>query len=475
LYPVTAFFENNEEISMISLLEIWDRAQNGKLVNEKEWNMGLFHKLTELTKKYDIRRKKDEWINTDEEVLDRVFEAAIEFISGFGVYCRDLRRVIRFSEEEVRQAVEAAPSEITVGAGNEKATINHMDVEDKRIRNVLGGGHMGFSHDLIPLVVKNLVETLPRIDYMEGMNFKEIDGREINNVGLASYAHVKAIEAQKEGLRMAGKPGIAIALYPISTAPVCMTSPIGMKNGLRKTDGVMLSVLPDFKIESGFITAAIIYEEFGAKLRVNGSDGFCGGSFVGSPQNAIIENVAKAIAAWMCYGDTLHNATVKHTDSLAGKYCIFGDISWASSVATQTIARKTNFIGFADGGFAHELGSLESFKTITVKAIRGTVSGANIWVVRNFTPPINCGISPLETLFYIEVADAVVKSGIKREEANNIVTDWVEELDRNRAPEKKGITITDVWDLDKGEPTKEQKDKYESIKDELRKRKLPID
>jgi hypothetical protein len=460
---------------MIDFVEIWDRAQKGKLVDEKEWNMGLFRKLSELTKKYDIKRNKDEWINTDDRVLDRAYEAAIEFITDFGVYCRDLRRVIYFSEDEVQEAVTTAPSEITVGEGKEKRTITHKDVEDPRERNVLGGGHVGFSHDLIPLVVKNLAEILPRIDYMEGMNFKEIEGRKIDNLGIASYAHIKAIEAQREGLKMAGKPGFAVALYPISTAPVCMTSPIGMENGLRKTDGVMLSVLPDLKIESGFITAAIIYEEYGAKLRVNGSDGFCGGTFVGSPENAIVENVAKSIAAWLCYGDVMHNVTVKHTDTLAGKYHIFGNISWCSSVATQTIAKNTNFIGFADGGFAHELGSEESLKEIAVKAIRGTVCGANIWVVRNFTPPENCGVSPLEILFYIEVADAVVKAGMRREEANEIVKDWVTELDRKKAPEKKGTTITDVFDLDKGEPLKEQKEKYERIKDELRGRNLPID
>ena len=81
----------------------------------------------------------------------------------------------------------------------------------------------------------------------------------------------------------------------------------------------------------------------------------------------------------------------------------------------------------------------------------------------------------MEILFYIEVADAVVESGITRDEANNLVLDWVKELDRIKAPPKKGVTITDVYDLNKGVPTKEHKEKYESIKNELRKRNLPID
>ena len=67
---------------MNRFVDIWDRAQKGQLVGEKDWNMGLYRTLTELTKKYDITRKKDEWINTDDEILERVFQAAVEFLLG---------------------------------------------------------------------------------------------------------------------------------------------------------------------------------------------------------------------------------------------------------------------------------------------------------------------------------------------------------------------------------------------------------
>ena len=33
---------------MIGLTEIWGRAQRGEFVEEKDWNMGLFLKLTEF-------------------------------------------------------------------------------------------------------------------------------------------------------------------------------------------------------------------------------------------------------------------------------------------------------------------------------------------------------------------------------------------------------------------------------------------
>jgi methylamine--corrinoid protein Co-methyltransferase len=167
---------HREEAPMISLLDVWERAQDGPRVQEKDWNMGLFKKLTEVTKKYGIKRQGEELVNTDDEILDRAIEAAIEFVSTYGVYCRDLYRVIHFSEQEVREAILEAPSEIKVGEGNERTTITQKKIEDERKRNVCVGHHAPFSLDIGPLVTKCFA-LLPRVDYMEGFNFKEMEVR----------------------------------------------------------------------------------------------------------------------------------------------------------------------------------------------------------------------------------------------------------------------------------------------------------
>ena len=180
------------------------------------------------------------------------------------------------------------------------------------------------------------------------------------------------------------------------------------------------------------------------------------------------------MAAWLCYGDVLHNVTVKHTDMMGCKFHLFGDISWASSVASQTAAKKTNFIGLADGGYAFELGTLESLKALVSKIIRGTVSGANVWVIRNFAPPIDCGVSQMDILLAVEIADAVVEKGLSRQEADQLVQDWVEELDGKPVPPKQGTRVTDVFDLDAGKPTEAYYANYMYVKDELSKRGLPF-
>ena len=40
---------------MIGLLEVAERTQTGPSVEDKQWELALFAKITELTKRYEIR------------------------------------------------------------------------------------------------------------------------------------------------------------------------------------------------------------------------------------------------------------------------------------------------------------------------------------------------------------------------------------------------------------------------------------
>jgi hypothetical protein len=327
--------------------------------------------------------------------------------------------------------------------------------------------------DIGPLVAKNFAQ-LPRVDYLEGFNCREVEGREIDNPGLEAYAQIRAIQAMRDGISRAGKPGLAIALYPIHTRTSTLVAPIGHEFGLRNTDGVMLSPLPDFKIESGYITTALIYSQHGMNLIVDGSTGLCAGTYVGSPENAIIEDISKTIISWICYKATIHGTAVQHTSEMGGEMPVLDDVSWAWSVATQALSRHTNFITFNPSTFTNEIGTADSLKEIAITVIRGTVSGGNIWISKVHPAVINRGQTPLEMKFSIELSDAVINANIQRNDVIKLVGDWMKELHRKKIKPKKGTTITDIYDLTKGEPREPYFEVYDSIKNELRRRGLPL-
>lgn len=66
---------------MLSLLDVAERAQKGPKMEENIWNMGIFSKMNELVKRYDIRVPKDcAFFNEDDEVVEKVFQAAIDYL-----------------------------------------------------------------------------------------------------------------------------------------------------------------------------------------------------------------------------------------------------------------------------------------------------------------------------------------------------------------------------------------------------------
>jgi hypothetical protein len=84
---------------MISLLEVAERSQKGPKMDETAWNMGIFDKMNELVKRYDITAPDDPpYFNEDDEIVDKVFEAAIDYLAERGVYCITNGRIINFTE-----------------------------------------------------------------------------------------------------------------------------------------------------------------------------------------------------------------------------------------------------------------------------------------------------------------------------------------------------------------------------------------
>jgi methylamine--corrinoid protein Co-methyltransferase len=263
---------------VISLLEVADRARKGPKMDEKEWNMSLFRKMQELIHDYDIKHPEGDegsFLNVDDELADRAFNAAVDFLIDRGVYCITSGRIIHFSEDEVREAIKEAPREIVIGEGRDARKFKQRKVEGNELVNIVPGHHAPFTEDLAPLVVKNFAQ-IPRADFIEGFNFPTIEGREIYSMPMEAYASRREAAWMREGVEKAGRPGMSIVLYPLSTKASTLISAIDPERGLRRTDGVLLTVLPDIKVEYDLLTAAMVFNDYGF-FGVNGGFGIVGG------------------------------------------------------------------------------------------------------------------------------------------------------------------------------------------------------
>ncbi len=452
---------------MLSLLDIAERAAKGPKVDENSWNMGLFTTLGELAKKHRIVYPEDgSFFNTDDGLADRLFEAGLEVLAEKGAYCISTGRVIQFSRSEILRTIEAIPFELTVGKGTDARVLKKRHVEESEAVNHCPGHHAPWCEELASGAVKNFAQ-IPSGDYLEGLNFTSVEAREIRGVSMEAYAARRGVSWLREGVRKAGRPGMAIAYYPINTRAAALLSPLDEECGVRSTDGILLSVLPDVKVEQDLIAAAIAYHERGC-FRVNsGGAGFVGG-FAGGVESAMIEGIIKPLVGFLVYRDNityagvgaLHATKGGETMGLNPKGC------WATSAVCQALNRHTNFIYF--GGKAGTGGDPGSGTETRLWALVGhaatPVNGGNVGISRVSRATMDSSQTPLEQTWGYEVAEAAIRSGFDRERASDFLRKIDEKIKGKVTEPTKHIL--ECWDLTQGRPLPEYQDMYERVKEE---------
>jgi len=452
-------------VELITLVEIADRMRNGPKTTAKEWDMALFKKISELVKTYDIKCPSDptNWINTDNSLADAAWDAAVDFVVNQGCLCLDRERIIRFTEEEVKEAIRAMQKEVIMGDGKDARVWKQHKIEGNEPMNISPGHHSPFTEDLANLIVQNFA-MIPRLDFLEGFNFPKIDGYDIYGHPLEAYASHRQVAWLREGIRKAGRPGAAIVYYPITTAASSFLATIDPVAGLRPTDGVLLSVLPDVKVQYDLITAALVLQSHGY-FGISGSFGIAGG-FAGGPEGAIIESLVKTLIAWIVYRDNLYYNGVEHfTHISGGKRCMF-PINFARSVVYQATIRNSNGIPMQWPIPVSELCTASHLEELVLRSVEATINGANLYVPRVSRSRMNGGQTPADAELMIEASDAALRSGIKRDEVYELFKPVITKLMENTKPEQ-GKLITECYDLQHHKPSPEYANLISEVKQEF--------
>jgi methylamine---corrinoid protein Co-methyltransferase len=456
---------------LLSLLEIAERTQKGRKVAEDTYNLSFFKKVSELVKRYNIPKNdpNTHCINIDDSLVERAFNAGIDLIAENGVYSISTGRVLEFTRREVLDAIKECPKEMLIGEGKDARLMKQRKIEGRELLNFCPGAHSPFTDELGPLVMKNFSQ-ISRADFIEGHNFVEVDGREIMGTTLEIYATRRQISTMREAIRKAGRPGLSIGLYPISTRAAVMISALDPVQGLRKGDSVLTSVLTDLKIEQDLLTANIAYEDYGL-WRSSSSFSLVGG-FCGGIDGGIVEGVAKPIIAVLCYHAYVNCVGVKKLPGGSSSTISLQPLTWATSVVAQALNRYSNLICMeiilTSSGPGTETKLLEA----AFHTIESTIDGCNLHTPRHVRPLMNAGQTPVECNLMIEVSDAVLAANLNRQKGDELLTRLRQKLD-GRHPEP-GFPIQECYDLVYDRPKPEYEKIYIQVKEQLASMGLPL-
>ena len=127
---------------MLDLIEVFERADNGLLILDTDYYMNRFvPKLVEIIDRYKIKWDRQTIVNSDDDLADRVFQAAVDLIAEAGAYCPDTNRVMEFTRDEILRAAEQAPKATRFGEGREAKIMYGRDVDEDSVPWIhVGGG-----------------------------------------------------------------------------------------------------------------------------------------------------------------------------------------------------------------------------------------------------------------------------------------------------------------------------------------------
>ena len=452
---------------MITLWDILDRSKSGEKITEKDFDMSIFRKVQALSKKYKVKYEPSTPIPSDDQMTDELFQAGLELYLDLGSYCTNTGRVIKFSEQEVKEALEAAPRELIMGEGNDAVKMVHRDVEGDQEPIVCAGIQTAYYIDkeMMFKIYKGCAED-KCVDGIWGGVLGNIDGNYEVVAGMPSeiYGYRVATEILREAIKAAGRPG----MFLVNNAPTSIAT-IGLhdrEKGLRPCDLFETTGISDLKINYDDLNRSIWGQIHNAAL--HGAHSAVIGGFSGTTEGAAITAVAGGLHLLMANraNNIRPGAIPFKTKSRAMRIHI-----WVANMALQALSRNTHLI--LEGSIGDHPAAGPGTRQYLIEAAAGHIAstvagghslgGTRKFVVGN-TP--NFG-TPLESRWMGEICKGAV--GLTRAQANEIVVKLLAEYEPHLDNAPLGFTYEQLYDIDTEKPLPSYVKLYEETREEFSK------
>ncbi|NWG02903.1 MAG: monomethylamine:corrinoid methyltransferase [Syntrophaceae bacterium] len=455
----------------LSFTEIVDRAINtGEKIEVKDFDMKVFRETERLKEKYSIKFNKENTINTNDDMADRLFLAGKEFYKKIGTYVMDSKRIIKFTEKEIDEALNEIPGIIWIGRGTDKRIMKHRGVGDQTLPIIQGGviGGNATEEYYIPLYQSIAQEQLVDSIYFDPPHV--IEGRAVMH-GSPLEIHSARCAAMwaREAITRAGRPGMHLLGGAGSAVADISTCQEGI--GIRPSDAICAHTTSELKIDYDSLNKIMHTLHYNCMRQVWWAPvigGFAGGA-EGSAITAVgglfhgllVGQGAKGSAYFDLQVTPYYKAGA--TDRLS---------LWILSIAGQAIARNTKAILQGTVTTSAGPGTKMMLYEIGASAISQVVSGMHIFGVRIQKPTKENHGTAMESKWVAEVSRAAVN--INRNEGDAIVSKLLSNYEHNIKNAPEGGGFIELYDTKRLTPYEDYLRIYEEVRREIADMGLPI-
>ncbi len=439
-----------------------ERATSGPILSEDDFHLKvLIPNIRKVVKEFEIQYDPENPVPADDEFADRLFEAAIEFVTRTGVYCDATNRLIQVERAEILEAVENLPEGSAFGEGRERRLFKPRRPEDENPPWCHVGTGIVASSEEIALAQVEGYGSIPQADSISIPAFGRIRGMPVSGGSpLEIYATIASVQAGRKALRKAGRPGLPI-LNLISSATTAMATIAGTHPafGLRPSDGWLIDFIAEMKVN---------YETLNRLAFTTGSNigstalPVLGGYAGGAPGTALV------MTAYYLLGISLFQGTYHLTGPIHFRHgcSTTRDILWVFSVVGRATSRNIRYpaigLGYAAAGPCTRMYFYEA-AAVNLCCVASGYAG--VQTVHPARAVVEDGVTPLEALFNVETAYAVtgMKTGRANELVNQLLAKYEHEIDK--APP--GKRYQECYDTATGKPSEEYVRLYDEVKEEL--------
>lgn len=456
---------------MLQFWEVANRAINtGSLMKMKDFDLNLFKVATQLVRKYGIQYDPKVPIPSNDDLVDRLFEAGLKLYLEVGTYCIDTERVIRFSEEEVQEALKdlrSMPNEIDIGEGVERRRLCKRKIEDPGKPLVIGGVVEDSPKEGRDFV--QLYKSIAQERIIDGIYYgpppASIEGKKWALASpLDCHAAKSAVGWLREAIRSVGRPG----LHLLDACPSALgtISACGPENGLRKTDAITVATVSELKTNFELLNKVAYTLHYGC-MRSPFWTTIVGG-FSGGPEGAAIANVAMALNAIMVYyvggaGYVMVSSILQNPPVNTARQTI-----WVRNVTLQSLARNTNLICGGGGLTSAGPGTEQQLWEIAALGLHTSVAGGHIVhgarKAKLVKPNQGTGMEPRW-----EGETARAAAGLSRADVNELINFILSKYESNIAPglAPDGFGFEELYDFEEVRVKPHYFDMYSRVKREL--------
>lgn len=445
--------------------EVMERAQTGQFMEEKLFvKKLLMPTIKEVVKKYGIKYDPKNPVNADDDMADRVWQAAKELFLTVGTYNQDTHRIIKFDECEVNELLFAAPDHYTVGANHDTRHFGHRNVEDCKKPFIIMSPDITYDEELLFSSCLAYFKE-PLLDGICSPLLGDFMGRPMTShfpleIG-GSMHHAMTL---RETARLAGRPDVFFVAVGTAESDMAQISVSNDRWGVRANDGRLNGAITEMMTNNQMLNKAVHYQQVGNLCGILAGAIF--GGYAGGAEGTAVLQAAYHLQGLCVYGSQFTQNFPFHLQygTNTGR-----EMLWIVSAFSQAVSRNTHLVMdsncFANAGPNTEMLYYEG----AAHAISSVISGNNLWTCAPCRNKVHNHGTPLEARFAAEVAHAAVAQGMTRVEASEICNKLLAKYEDKIAVDNYGKPYQEVYDVLKIVPKQESLDIFYKVKEDVAK------